>query len=71
LPLVADWDEDAAAKGFADAPELVGWLKNFKLTSAQLGSLELKLQKKGSGHEQEAAKEWISENKTLVGSWLK
>lgn len=61
-----------APKGFAaDHPELAGWLKNFKLTSAQLGSLELLLQKKGSGHEQEAAKEWIGENKTLVDSWLK
>ncbi|MGW2291560.1 glycine betaine ABC transporter substrate-binding protein [Streptomyces phaeochromogenes] len=61
-----------APKGFAaDHPELAGWLKNFKLTSDQLGSLELLLQEKGTGHEQEAAKEWIGENKTLVDSWLK
>ncbi|GAA2627420.1 glycine betaine ABC transporter substrate-binding protein [Streptomyces vastus] len=61
-----------APKGFAaDHTELAGWLKNFKLTSAQLGSLELLLQKKGSGHEQEAAKEWIDANRTLVDSWLK
>lgn len=61
-----------APKGFAaDHAELAGWLKNFKLTSDQLGSLELLIQKKGTGHEQEAAKEWINENKTLVDSWLK
>jgi glycine betaine/proline transport system substrate-binding protein len=60
-----------APKGFAsDHPELAGWLKNFKLTSAQLGSLELLIQKKGTGHEQEAAKEWIAENKSVVDSWL-
>ncbi|WP_416972166.1 glycine betaine ABC transporter substrate-binding protein [Streptomyces sp. 4F14] len=61
-----------ASKGFAgDHPELAGWLKNFKLTSEQLGSLELLIQKKGQGHEQEAAKEWMGQNKAVVDSWLK
>ncbi|MFJ6661268.1 glycine betaine ABC transporter substrate-binding protein [Streptomyces sp. NPDC091377] len=61
-----------ASKGFSDDhPELAGWLNNFKLTSDQLGSLELLIQEKGQGHEQEAAKEWIAQNETVVDAWLK
>jgi glycine betaine/proline transport system substrate-binding protein len=52
-------------------PKLVKWMKNFKMTTDQLGSLELLIQKKGKGKEQEAAKEWIAENKSLVDSWMK
>lgn len=67
-----DKAEVIASKGFsADHPEVAGWLKNFKLTADQLGSLELLIQEKGQGHEQEAAKEWISKNQTVVDSWLK
>ena len=33
--------------------------------------MELLLQKKGTGNEQAAAKEWIADNKQLVDSWLK
>jgi glycine betaine/proline transport system substrate-binding protein len=67
-----DKAEVIASKGFsADHPEAAGWLKNFKLSSDQLGSLELLIQEKGQGHEQEAAKEWISKNQTVVDSWLK
>ncbi|MCF1595855.1 glycine betaine ABC transporter substrate-binding protein [Streptomyces muensis] len=61
-----------APKGFADDhPDVAGWLKNFKLTSDQLGELELLIQKKGEGNEQEAAKEWMAQNKSVVDSWLK
>jgi glycine betaine/proline transport system substrate-binding protein len=61
-----------APKGFAaEHPELAGWLKNFKLPSDQLGSLEVLIQKKGVGHEQEAAKEWIDKNKTVIDAWPK
>jgi glycine betaine/proline transport system substrate-binding protein len=60
-----------APKGFAaDHPELARWLAKFKLTSEQLGSLELLLQEKGPGHEQEAAKEWIAKNRQLADSWI-
>lgn len=60
-----------AAKGFADShPELAGWLAKFKLTSDQLGSLELLMQDRGQGNEQQAAKEWIDQNRQLVDSWL-
>ncbi|MGY0490027.1 glycine betaine ABC transporter substrate-binding protein [Streptomyces sp. WG-D5] len=61
-----------ASKGYSKAnPEVAGWLKNFRLTSSQLGSLELLLQEKGTGNEQAAAKEWIADNKELVDGWLK
>ncbi|GAB2764342.1 glycine betaine ABC transporter substrate-binding protein [Streptomyces bullii] len=67
-----DSTKPIAYKGFSDDhPEVAGWLKNFKLTSDQLGSLELLIQEKGQGNEQEAAKEWIGKNKTVVDSWLK
>lgn len=67
-----DSAEIVASKGFSgDHPELAGWLKNFKLTSDQLGSLELLIQKKGQGHEQEAAKEWMGQNKAVVDAWMK
>lgn len=67
----ADKIQAVAPKGFAaDHPELARWLGKFKLTSEQLGSLELLLQEKGQGHEQEAAKEWIDKNRQLVDSWL-
>lgn len=60
-----------AGPDFADQnPEVAEWLSNFKLTSEQLGSLELLIQQKGQGNEQEAAKEWISQNEDVVDSWL-
>jgi glycine betaine/proline transport system substrate-binding protein len=60
-----------ATKGFgASNPELAGWLKNFKLTSDQLGGLMLKIQEAGQGNEQAAAKQWIAENQQLVDFWF-
>ncbi|HKS47524.1 MAG TPA: glycine betaine ABC transporter substrate-binding protein [Amycolatopsis sp.] len=59
-----------AAKGFGSShPELARWLSKFKLDSGQLGSLELLIRQKGQGHEQDAVKEWIQQNKALVDSW--
>src|SRR5918999_3420586 len=60
-----------ATKGFSAAkPELAGWLKNFKLTPEQLGNLMLKIQEAGQGNEQQAAKQWISENQQVVDAWF-
>lgn len=50
-------------------PDLVKWMNNFKFDGDQLGSLLLAMKEKGKGKEQEAAKEWIAENKSLVDSW--
>lgn len=67
-----DKAEAITSKEFAkNNPELVKWMNDFKLTTDQLGSLELLIQEKGKGKEQEAAKEWIAENKSLVDSWMK
>ncbi len=60
-----------ATKGWGAAnPEAAGWLKNFKITSEQLSSLMLKIQDAGQGNEQEAAKQWISENQQVVDAWF-
>jgi len=60
-----------ATKGWGAAnPEAAGWLKNFKITSEQLSSLMLKIQDAGKGQEQEAAKQWISENQQVVDAWF-
>ncbi|MBR8640432.1 glycine betaine ABC transporter substrate-binding protein [Streptomyces tuirus] len=67
-----DKAEAITSKEFAkNNPDLVKWMKNFKLTTDQLGNLELMIQEKGKGKEQEAAKEWIAKNKSLVDSWMK
>ncbi|MFW6113297.1 MAG: glycine betaine ABC transporter substrate-binding protein [Actinomycetota bacterium] len=63
-----------ARDGFVDEhPELVEWLENFEMTDAQLASLEkLVIEDYGSGLEEEAVEEWLSEsaNQNLVDSWL-
>ncbi|MGW0828783.1 glycine betaine ABC transporter substrate-binding protein [Streptomyces sp. NPDC002845] len=60
-----------ASKEFTENnPEVVEWLNNFKFDSDQLGSLLLTMKDKGKGKEQEAAKEWIADNKSLVDSWF-
>jgi glycine betaine/proline transport system substrate-binding protein len=61
-----------ATKGFSEAqPDVAKWLRTFKLTDQQLGSLELLLQEKGDGKQQEAAVEWIAANQQVVDSWFK
>jgi glycine betaine/proline transport system substrate-binding protein len=50
-------------------PEVVGWLKKFKMDDHQLGTLEKLIADKGKGHEQEAAKEWISQNQQVADSF--
>jgi glycine betaine/proline transport system substrate-binding protein len=60
-----------AAEDFASShPQLATWLHRFKLISQQLGSLEVLINQKGEGQEQEAAKEWIAQHRQLVNSWL-
>jgi glycine betaine/proline transport system substrate-binding protein len=60
-----------ATKGFSSKhPEVAGWLKNFKMSSADLSNLMLKIRAAGQGHEQEAAKAWIAQNKKVVDPWF-
>ncbi|MCB5182220.1 ABC transporter permease/substrate binding protein [Streptomyces antimicrobicus] len=54
-------------KGFAaDRPEVARWLKDFRLTEAQLTSLEAEIQRTGKGREQEAVRAWLKERPDLV-----
>ena len=59
-----------ANKGFAGRnPEVAGWLKNFKMTDEQLGTLESYIFHEGM-KEEEAARKWIEENRDVVNGWL-
>jgi glycine betaine/proline transport system permease protein/glycine betaine/proline transport system substrate-binding protein len=42
-----------------DFPEFSGWLKDFRLTEGQLTSLEVAIQKGGTGNEKASAREWL------------
>lgn len=50
-------------------PQVVKWLKNFKMNAKQLASLEEAV--KGQSDKDAAAKKWISNNQSLVNTWLK
>ncbi|WP_042406713.1 ABC transporter permease/substrate binding protein [Streptacidiphilus carbonis] len=43
-------------------PQIAGWLKNFHLTEAQLGSLENDIQQAGQGNEAKAVQTWLAAN---------
>ncbi|MDX3381567.1 ABC transporter permease/substrate binding protein [Streptomyces niveiscabiei] len=59
-----------ARSGFAaDQPEVARWLKEFRMTEAQLTSLEAQLQKSGKGKEQDAVRTWLKANPGLMEKW--
>ncbi|MEV0637245.1 ABC transporter permease/substrate binding protein [Streptomyces sp. NPDC050619] len=43
-------------------PQLTKWIKNFKMTEAELGSLESEIRKAGQGHEPEAVETWLEQH---------
>ncbi|MCX4809823.1 ABC transporter permease/substrate binding protein [Streptomyces sp. NBC_01239] len=56
-----------ARKGFAgDNPDVGTWLKDFKMSEAQLTGLEAQIQKSGKGGEQEAVRTWLKQQPGLV-----
>ena len=56
-----------AKKDFAkDFPELNGWLKDFKLSEKDLGSLEAEIQKGGKGKEKQSVRKWMDKRPGLV-----
>ncbi|MFI5964237.1 ABC transporter permease/substrate binding protein [Streptomyces asoensis] len=60
-----------ARRGFAeDHPEVGEWLKDFRMTEAQLTGLEARIQRAGKGGEQEAVRTWLKENPGLVEKWV-
>ncbi|MFF4801955.1 ABC transporter permease/substrate binding protein [Streptomyces sp. NPDC001351] len=48
-------------------PQLTKWIKNFRMSEAELGSLEAEINKHGQGHEEEAVAAWIKEHPDMVG----
>ena len=49
-----------------DFPELYGWLKDFKLSEKDLGSLEAEIQNGGKGNEKESARKWMDDRPGIV-----
>ncbi|MBK3569310.1 ABC transporter permease/substrate binding protein [Streptomyces sp. MBT62] len=57
-------------KGFAaDNPDVGKWLKDFRMTEAQLTGLEAQIQKSGKGQEQAAVRTWLKQHQGLVDQW--
>ncbi|CAM3821002.1 glycine betaine ABC transporter substrate-binding protein [Alicyclobacillus pomorum] len=64
------WIQTEANKNWASSNAQVSqWIKNFKLTPQQLGSLEEDINSGPS--KDQGVKKWISDNQNLVNSWLK
>ena len=60
-----------ATRGWSAAnPEVAGWLKNFRVTPAQLSDLMLTIQGAGTGREQAAAEQWVGANRSVVDAWF-
>ncbi|OKH98354.1 glycine/betaine ABC transporter permease [Streptomyces sp. CB02923] len=47
-------------------PEFNGWLKNWKMTPDELGSLEKDIQDAGKGHENDGVEKWIDAHPGIV-----
>ncbi|MEU9123716.1 ABC transporter permease/substrate binding protein [Streptomyces sp. NPDC048506] len=47
-------------------PEFSGWLKNWKMSADELGSLEKAVQDAGKGHENEGVEKWIDDHPGIV-----
>ncbi|MFF8450624.1 ABC transporter permease/substrate binding protein [Streptomyces leeuwenhoekii] len=48
-------------------PQLTEWIKNFRMSEEELGSLESEIKDRGQGHEQEAVAAWLEEHPDMVG----
>ncbi|WP_405932840.1 ABC transporter permease/substrate binding protein [Streptomyces sp. NBC_00827] len=47
-------------------PQLTEWIKNFKMSEAELGSLEAEIKDQGQGHEEDAVAAWLKEHPDMV-----
>ncbi|MEU4166835.1 ABC transporter permease/substrate binding protein [Streptomyces sp. NPDC026665] len=47
-------------------PKLTGWIKNFRMSEAELGSLESEIKQRGQGHEEDAVAAWLDEHPDMV-----
>ncbi|KOG31153.1 ABC transporter permease/substrate binding protein [Streptomyces resistomycificus] len=47
-------------------PRLTKWIKNFRMSEDELGSLEAEINKRGHGHEEAAVAAWLKEHPDMV-----
>ena len=47
-------------------PQLTKWIKNFKMSEDELGSLESEIKDRGQGQEEEAVSAWLKEHPDMV-----
>lgn len=47
-------------------PQLTEWIKNFKMSEDELGSLEAEIKDQGQGHEEDAVAAWLKEHPDMV-----
>ncbi|MFE2264662.1 ABC transporter permease/substrate binding protein [Streptomyces griseosporeus] len=48
-------------------PQLTKWIKNFRMSEDELGSLEAEIQRRGQGHEDEAVTAWLEHHPDIPG----
>ncbi|MEU6808692.1 ABC transporter permease/substrate binding protein [Streptomyces sp. NPDC046831] len=48
-------------------PRLTEWIKNFRMSEDELGSLESEINKRGQGHEEEAVDAWLKRHPDMIG----
>lgn len=66
----AGWIQTEANKDWASKnPTVAGYLKNFKLTPTQLGSLELDINNASS--KDAGVQKWIKDNQSVINAWFK
>ncbi|MEV5547046.1 ABC transporter permease/substrate binding protein [Streptomyces sp. NPDC052309] len=47
-------------------PQLTEWIKNFRMSEDELGTLESEIKDRGQGHEEEAVAAWLKEHPDVV-----
>ncbi|MEU9285545.1 ABC transporter permease/substrate binding protein [Streptomyces sp. NPDC048275] len=56
-----------SSKAFPEQyPQLTKWIKNFKMSEDELGSLESEIKQRGQGHEEAAVAAWLKEHPGVV-----
>ncbi|ANS64042.1 glycine betaine ABC transport system permease protein [Streptomyces lincolnensis] len=50
----------------AQYPQLTKWIKGFRMSEEELGSLEAEINKRGQGHEEQAVAAWLTEHPGMV-----
>ncbi|MFD4524631.1 ABC transporter permease/substrate binding protein [Streptomyces sp. NPDC058470] len=56
-----------SSKNFPEQyPQLTEWIKNFRMSESELGSLEAEIKDQGQGHEEDAVTAWLKEHPDMV-----